>query len=265
MKAPLAVPPGGPLFEGHFPGRPILPGVALLDLALRALDPGGSPEALTTLDFLRLRRVVLPGERLEIEVEPEIQAEPAEILRLTVRRGEELVAQAGLMIGEAAPLAAEASKPVPAAPRSHSGTPTLPEAGVPDLDRLLPHRPPMRFITGIEAKGDDGIVCSVRLAERGPFTAEGVAPSLVAIEMAAQAAAVFAGLRASGAPRAGFLVGARDVRFHRRRIPAGAPCSAAVRVTGSAGDLSTFDFEVVCGGEKVASGTLSTWLTPTAA
>jgi predicted hotdog family 3-hydroxylacyl-ACP dehydratase len=259
LRASLAVPAGGPLFEGHFPGRPILPGVALLDLALRALDPLGSPEGLATLDFLRLRRVVLPGEHLEIEVEP------AETLRLTVRRGEELVAQAGLTLGDAAPVAAEAARRLPATPRGHVGMPELSEADVPDLDRLLPHRPPMRFITGIEAKGDDGIVCSVRLAERGPFTAEGTAPALVAIEMAAQAAAAFAGLRASGAPRPGYLVGARDVRFHRRRIPAGAPCSAAVRMAGGAGDLSTFDFEVLCGGEKVASGTLSTWLTSTAA
>jgi hypothetical protein len=36
-------------------------------------------------------------------------------------------------------------------------------------------------------------------------------------------------------------------------------------VAGGVGDLSTFDFEVLCGGEKLASGTLSTWLTSTAA
>jgi predicted hotdog family 3-hydroxylacyl-ACP dehydratase len=256
VRTPLAVPPGGPLFEGHFPGRPILPGVALLDLALRALDPRRGPEALARLDFLRLRRVVLPGERLEVEVEP------AEPLRLTVRRGEELVAQAGLTLGDVAPPAAETAKHLPAGARPPAGAS---EAGGPDLDRLLPHRPPMRFITGIEALADDGVVCSVRLKERGPFTAEGPAPALVAIEMAAQAAAAFAGLRASGGPRPGYLVGARDVRFHRRRIPAGAPCSAAVRVAGGAGDLSTFDFEVVCGGESVATGSLSTWLTSTAA
>jgi predicted hotdog family 3-hydroxylacyl-ACP dehydratase len=252
LRTALEVPRAGPYFEGHFPGRPILPGVALLDLVRRALDSHRGSRELVRLDLLRLRRVVLAGERLEIEDE--------EGMRWTVRRGDDVVARAAVVFGRhatgASPPPAKPSPPADPAPRAW------------DLDALLPHRPPMRFVTGIESVRDDGVVCTARLAARGPFTLEGPAPALAAIEMAAQAAAVFAGLRfADGpaAPRAGYLVGARGVRFFRAAIPTGAACTTAVRATGMAGALSTFDFEVACEGERVASGSLSTWLTPTGA
>lgn len=242
MRTTLEIPRAGPFFEGHFPGRPILPGVALLDLALRALDPG---RTLVRLELVRLRRVVLPGERLDIE------AQGAGTVRCLIRRGGEVVASADAVFGSPAPVRA---------------TPVARAPVVRDLDTLLPHRPPMRLVDGIEAVREDGVVCTARVAEQGPFTVEGRAPALAAIEMAAQAAAVFAGLRAvDGPPRAGYLVGARDVRFFRGAIPAGAACTAAVRAAGHAAALSSFDFEVACGGDGIASGTLSTWLTPTGA
>src|SRR5262249_37389512 len=72
---PLAIPGSGPLFEGHFPGRPILPGIVLLHLALGTGAPGeaagvteGTGEAaLAAIEMLRFRRLVLPGERLEVQ------------------------------------------------------------------------------------------------------------------------------------------------------------------------------------------------------
>lgn len=56
-----------PVFAGHFPGRPIVPGVLLLDAALQAIRqsgqmPGG-PCRITSAKFLS---PVLPGETLVI-------------------------------------------------------------------------------------------------------------------------------------------------------------------------------------------------------
>src|SRR5207344_605584 len=94
---PLAIPSSGPLFEGHFPGRPILPGIALLDLALRSLPPAPGGAGLCGIDRLRLRRLVLPGDRLEIEAAP---AGSDGRFRLEVRRGEDLVADGLVSRGE---------------------------------------------------------------------------------------------------------------------------------------------------------------------
>ena len=66
-----------PFFTGHFPGRPTLPGVLMCEsiaqLGAYALlswpDFAGRLALVGGLDGVRFRRQVLPGERLDLEVE----------------------------------------------------------------------------------------------------------------------------------------------------------------------------------------------------
>lgn len=64
---PWIVPPDHPAFAGHFPGTPILPGVVLLDVTLRAMagDAGIEPETceIGSVKFLSPAK---PGDALEI-------------------------------------------------------------------------------------------------------------------------------------------------------------------------------------------------------
>ena len=65
-----------PFFEGHFPGRPTLPGVLMCEsiaqLGAYALltrpDFAGRLALFGGLDGVRFRRQVVPGERLDLEV-----------------------------------------------------------------------------------------------------------------------------------------------------------------------------------------------------
>ncbi len=178
-------------------------------------------------------------------------------VRIEVRRAAEVVANGVVVLGEPSPGA------IRALPRPRPLRPSV----VPDLDDLLPHRPPMRFVEAIEAETDGGVVCAVRVPTLCAFTERGSAPALVALEMAAQSAAVFEALlrfrgEEGGGARVGYLVGARDVRFARARVPAGVTIFAAVRLAAIAPPLSTYDFEVADATGVVASGTLSAWLTP---
>ena len=257
-RIPIEVPSAGPLYEGHFPGRPILPGVGLLDLALRALAGVGAPPSLRRIATLRLRRLVAPGDVLELEVQgfaPDGQA------RLEVRRAAEVVANGIVLLGEPLPSATGHATRARGPARA---------ARVPDLDDLLPHRPPMRFVEGILTETDGGVVCAVRVPERSAFSAGKSAPALVAIEMAAQSAAVHEALRrfreaGDACARVGYLVGARDVRFACARVPVGETLFASVRPSGIALPLCTYAFDVARGSDVVASGTVSTWLTATGA
>jgi 3-hydroxyacyl-[acyl-carrier-protein] dehydratase len=69
-----------PFFVGHFPGHPVMPGVLVLEAMAQAaallavLDlPAEEIERKVTylmgIDNARFRRPVLPGDRLELEVE----------------------------------------------------------------------------------------------------------------------------------------------------------------------------------------------------
>ena len=261
----IEVPSSGPLYEGHFPGRPILPAVGLLDLVSRALASAGFSPSLRGIATLRLRRLVAPGEGLDLRV---LSAAADGRVRLAVRRGAEAVADGVVLLG--GPAGPWPSAPPPMS-SSGAGTPhARPASGLPGLDDLLPHRPPMRLVEAIESEMDGGVSCAVRVPERSAFDAAGSAPALVALEMAAQAAAASEALRrfreeGVAGPRVGYLVGARDVEFTRARVPVGESLHATVRLSGMALPLCTYAFDVARGTEVVARGTLSTWLTPTVA
>ncbi|MGH8169321.1 MAG: hypothetical protein ACRETJ_02140 [Steroidobacteraceae bacterium] len=59
-----------PAFDGHFPGSPVLPGVVLLDEAIRAIELGdGGEHRSWRVASVKFLRVVVPGEELVLERE----------------------------------------------------------------------------------------------------------------------------------------------------------------------------------------------------
>ena len=63
LKSTISAPLSHPCYEGHFPGRPVLPGVLLLELIVEALGRG-APHAITTMKF---QRALTPGESCALE------------------------------------------------------------------------------------------------------------------------------------------------------------------------------------------------------
>jgi len=67
----LHFPAGHPVFAGHFPGKPMVPGVLLLDAALYAAlaphgaDPG-EPVSRCQISSAKFLSPVLPGETLTV-------------------------------------------------------------------------------------------------------------------------------------------------------------------------------------------------------
>ncbi|MEA2693716.1 MAG: 3-hydroxyacyl-[acyl-carrier-protein] dehydratase [Acidobacteriota bacterium] len=63
------IPESSPFFTGHFPGHPILPGIAHLALVTRALsDWQGREVTLAGVRSWKLRRPVGPGETLAVRL-----------------------------------------------------------------------------------------------------------------------------------------------------------------------------------------------------
>jgi 3-hydroxyacyl-[acyl-carrier-protein] dehydratase len=68
-----------PFFQGHFPGHPVMPGVLIVEALAQAaailayksldLDPKKKVTYLMSLDGVKFRRPVVPGDRLELHVE----------------------------------------------------------------------------------------------------------------------------------------------------------------------------------------------------
>ena len=237
MRHVLLVPDDGPWFAGHFPGRPILPGVAALTLASEALACG----PLAGIEHARFRSTIAPGESLALDA----KRQGGDRIRVAVLRAGVGVLSATLACREPA-----------------SGVrvvePTAPPFDAPPLDALLPHRPPMRFVTAVLAVRADGADCAARIPPDCALVRGVAAPALAVIEAAAQTAAVWEALRRrgggpDGGPREGYLVALRDV-------PADVPLVARVRLTAVAMPLTQYHATVTLAGEPVMDGTIGTVL-----
>lgn len=64
------IPPDHPCLPGHFPGRPVVPGVLLLDRLLDALEAEAGPlQVPLRLPQVKFARPLLPDEQAEVVLE----------------------------------------------------------------------------------------------------------------------------------------------------------------------------------------------------
>jgi UDP-3-O-[3-hydroxymyristoyl] N-acetylglucosamine deacetylase/3-hydroxyacyl-[acyl-carrier-protein] dehydratase len=93
-----------PFFQGHFPGQPIMPGVLQIEamaqlagvLFMRKSENQAKVAVLLSLDGVKLRKSVVPGDQLRLEVETiKIKARTGEVFARATVDGQ-LVAEANM-------------------------------------------------------------------------------------------------------------------------------------------------------------------------
>jgi len=258
VNAVIDVPADGAYFEGHFPGRPILPGVAELVLVVEALERAtNAPLSLAGIAFVRLRQIVLPGEHLELSARTLASGN----LRFDLKRAGALVANGELLLG-----------PITVAPAETVRTTVSADPSLANelIDLLLPHRAPMRFVEKILALTTEQLVCDASIPARCPLVSDGCVPAVVALEAAAQAAAAWEALQrrnAAGdaAARIGYLVALRDVVFYAPQVRADQRLLIRIELDACVPPLSHYRVHVNCGEQLMVVGTIATFLTDQAA
>ena len=102
----LTIAPDHPAFDGHFPGRPILPGVALVAAVLEAMlgDPATAAalEAPVALRQAKFHAVVGPGAGLRIEWNEEGRRRPFTVWREGFGEGPVLALRGEFEVGTGA-------------------------------------------------------------------------------------------------------------------------------------------------------------------
>lgn len=88
-----------PAYAGHFPGRPILPGVVLLDAALHAMaEQMGRQNPTWQLKSVKFHSPIQPGESLTLDA-TEL---PAGGFRFEIRCGDRSVASGSVVVSPVA-------------------------------------------------------------------------------------------------------------------------------------------------------------------
>lgn len=271
-RAELTVAPGSLWFNGHFPGHPVLPAIAHLAVAVRLHRQCDEPGALSGVEALRFAEPVRPGERLVAHLaacDEQMRA------RFSLVRPDGFEVSSGSLLW-----GSPSADDVPDGPENDDE----PAALVAEL----PHAGPSRLLDSVVVLGDGQVAGHGRVPAAHAAARAGRVPAFLAVELAAQAAGQVprardaeegdgegnpAGERAaagvvvvanaapdSDAPRLGYLVRLREVRFARAEIDVEARLVAHVDLAGRTGPLARFDFVVVLpGGEPIAAGALATW------
>lgn len=130
-------------------------------------------------------------------------------------------------------------------------------AALPQLETLLPHRPPMRLIDELVAADDKSVRCAATPGTDFVFALpDGTFEPLVLLELMAQTAAVLAGLQArtaGRAPGAGWLVSCRELVLEvRERLALGTRIELEVVERGREGALCSFAGEAHWGERRLA-------------
>lgn len=105
IEASCFVPTDSPWFEGHFPGEPILPGIALVHTAQQAILQNAQKKneqvKLGELRRIRFVQPVRPGEKLHLNITREETKNAGDevIFSFKILKGENIVSS-GLIIGK---------------------------------------------------------------------------------------------------------------------------------------------------------------------
>ncbi len=119
------------------------------------------------------------------------------------------------------------------------------DRSLPNIERLIPHRGPMRLIDRIVAAEEDAVTAEALVDPSCAFAmADQRIPSYVGFEMMAQTISAYDGLqrfKRDLPPSMGFLLGCRRYVARQHYLPAGTVLTITGRMVFNDGDMAAFD------------------------
>ena len=137
---------------------------------------------------------------------------------------------------------------------------------MPDIEDLIPHRPPMRLLDELLEHDAQATVCRLRITPTSSFLHGGRVPALLAVEYTAECIAAHSTLASSAGvphqPRIGYLIGIRRFELHRSFFALGDELLVTATHVWGTDEGAVFRGEVRAGGAVAADGDLTVALAP---
>ena len=246
LAATYHIPTDSKFFDGHFPGRPILPAVGLLTILDHLV--ASSLEENEFWHINRLRRVkfsalVESEGTLVVKVQPrgtdawyefsmEFQGRP--------------VARGGFQCNRL-------SDWNEACMASQAGLLDI------DMDELIPQRPPMRMVDGLVDVNKESALAASTVTHDWPTPTDSMVPGVFLVETIAQTAALHTGwlLRAeTPMGGAGYLVGIPEAELNVSGVSVGTRFHTHVTALRRRKNFAVYEGSVSCGDSLLAKASI---------
>jgi 3-hydroxyacyl-[acyl-carrier-protein] dehydratase len=97
LSADVYVPSGSAWFEGHFPGNPVLPGIAQLGMVFELISSAFETSlCVREVSRVRFKQMILPGDHLSVTAESKPGRQGVFSFRLT--KNDELVCSGNMTV-----------------------------------------------------------------------------------------------------------------------------------------------------------------------
>lgn len=228
----ITVPEASAWFDGHFPGHPVLPGLALIHwAALRGESLGCSPPAFRGASTVKFVAPTMPGDRLSLSLTP-----ARDTLRFEYRADSELRGVGTLVY------ASSGAPDERLANLSATSIAAPTEAGE-AASRYIPHRGVMRMVDRVYDATREHAITEYDIPPDSPAGVDDGLAGWAAVEIMAQSGAVMN----AGEPRRGMLVSVRGFMISAGALAGGATARVSVKSLAPAVDgLVTFAARLQC-------------------
>lgn len=132
----------------------------------------------------------------------------------------------------------------------------------PNIEELLAHKPPMRWVDEVVARDGEAIQCRLTIRPEHVFVREGKVEPLVAVEWMAQCIGALVGLRDrehSEPPRPGYLIAIPEATLTVDTFAVGDVLDLFARRVWGDDELASFECRVEQSGTTVARAQISVY------